>query len=381
MIFLMLVLSFATSASASGSVAGLKFAPRPSTPPLEMMTVKASAVTAPDSNPILHHQTTVWDRIRSQDNFFFDPDNRRIRKEMKRYTTKPRYLLQVTERAEPFLYYIVEELDKAGLPVELALLPIVESAYKVDARSKHGALGLWQFISPTAKVYGLKQDWWYEGRQDLQASTRAAIQYFKDLRDMFDGDWLLALAAYNAGERNIMKAIDRNRKRGRGTSFWDLDLPEETTKYVPRFLAVLAIVQNPEAYDIELWPIADSPYFIPIDAKGKVRLSSLAKEYAVDFKTLQALNAGFRRKVTPPKGRHTILLPVAETSPVATNDSDGFIRAAYHEPSGITHRVRSGDTLSMISRKYGVPIKRIKRNNELHSDHIRVGQKLLIPES
>ena len=344
-----------------------------------MVTIKASATVS--ANTHTHHQTTVWDRIRSQGNFFFNPDNRRIRKEMKRYTASPRYLLQVTERAEPFLYYIMEELDKAGLPIELALLPIVESAYMVDARSKHGALGLWQFMSPTAKIYGLKRNWWYEGRQDLQASTRAAIQYFKDLRDMFDGDWLLALAAYNAGENNVMRAIERNRKRGRGTSFWDLDLPEETTKYVPRFLAVLSIVQNPEVYGIELWPIADSPYFIPIDTKGKVRLSSLAKEYAVDFKTLQALNAGFRRKVTPPKGRHTILLPVAETSQVATNNPKGFIRAAYHKQSGITHKVRSGDTLSMISRKYGVSIKHIKRNNKLHSDHIRVGQKLLIPES
>ncbi len=371
----------AIGADMKDTQASLAFAPRPATPPLELMTIKASALVPTSSEKSLPPQRTVWDRIRSQGNFFFDADDHRIRQEMKRYTKNRRYLFQVTERAEPYLYYIVEELDKAGLPLELALLPIVESAYKIDARSKHGALGLWQFISPTAKVYGLKRDWWYEGRQDLQASTRAAIQYLKDLRDMFDGDWLLALAAYNAGERNVKAAIERNRKRGRGTSFWDLKLPAETTAYVPRFLAVLAIIENPDAYGIEIWPVADDPYFIPVDAGGKVRLSSLAREYAVDSETLHNLNAGFRRKMTPPKGRHTVLLPVAESSQIAHQEAGRFIRATYREPSGIRHKVRSGDTLSMISRKYGVPVKHIKRNNELRSDHIRIGQELWIPES
>ncbi len=350
-------------------------------PPLELLTVKASALVPTSIDKAVPPQRTVWDRIRSQHNFFFDPDDKRIRREMKRYTKTRSYLFKVTERAEPYLHYIVEELDKAGLPLELALLPIVESAYKVDARSKHGALGLWQFIPPTAKVYGLKRNWWYEGRQDLQASTQAAIQYFKDLRDMFDGDWLLVLAAYNAGENSVKAAIRRNLKRGKGTSFWDLNLPKETSAYVPRFLAVLTIIQNPELYDIEIWPVADAPYFIAVDAGGKVRLSSLAREYAVDVRTLQNLNAGYRRKMTPPKGRHTILLPIAESSQVASEDAGSFIRAAYREPTGIRHKVRSGDTLSMLSRKYGVPIKHIKRNNELRSDHIRIGQELWIPES
>ncbi len=369
------------SAQASGTEPPLKFAPRPISPPLEIVTVKASALlpASIDSHPI--RQPTVWDRIRSANNFFFDPDSRRVRKEMRRYTQSPGYLLKVTERAEPFLHYIVEELDKAGLPTELALLPIIESAYKIDAHSKSGALGLWQFIRPTAKVYGLKRNWWYEGRQDLQDSTRAAIQYFRDLRDMFDGDWLLVLAAYNAGENTVKAAIKRNEKRGKSTEFWDLALPVETMAYVPRFLAVLAIIQNPEAYDIEIWPVPDSPYFIPIDAGGKTRLSALSKEYSVDFNTLHRLNAGLRRKTTPPHGRHTILLPVAESSQTASRDAGGFIRAAFHEPTGISHKVKSGETLSMISRKYGIPVKRIKRNNELRSDHIRIGQKLLIPES
>ncbi len=359
----------------------LKFAPRPMAPPLEIVTIKASALVPAsiDSQPI--RQRTVWDRIRSEGNFYFDPDNKRIRKEMKRYTRSPRYLLKVTERAEPFLHYIVEELQNAGLPTELALLPIIESAYKVDAHSKSGALGLWQFIRPTAKVYGLKRNWWYEGRQDLQDSTRAAIQYFRDLRDMFDGDWLLVLAAYNAGENTVKAAIERNKKRGKRTDFWHLRLPDETMAYVPRFLAVLAIIQHPEAYDIEIWPVPDSPYFIPIDAGSKTRLSTLSKEYSVDFNTLHRLNAGLRRKTTPPNSRHTILLPVAESSQTASNEAGNFIRAAFHEATGIPHKVRSGETLSMISRKYGVPVKHIKRNNELRSDHIRIGQELLIPES
>ncbi len=369
------------TAWASEVASPLKFAPRPMAPPLEIVTVKASALVPAsiDSQPI--RQRTVWDRIRSEGNFYFDPDNKRIRKEMKRYTRTPGYLLKVTERAEPFLHYIVEELQNAGLPTELALLPIIESAYKVDAHSKSGALGLWQFIRPTAKVYGLKRNWWYEGRQDLQDSTRAAIQYFRDLRDMFDGDWLLVLAAYNAGENTVKAAVERNKKRGKPTDFWHLRLPDETMAYVPRFLAVLAIIQQPETYDIEIWPVPDSPYFIPIDAGSKTRLSTLSKEYSVDFNTLHRLNAGLRRKTTPPNSRHTILLPVAESSQTASSEAGNFIRAAFHEATGISHKVRSGETLSMISRKYGVPVKHIKRNNELRSDHIRIGQELLIPES
>lgn len=379
-----LLIAFTTvlRAAPAGEVGtSLKFAPRPMTPPLEIVTVKASALIPTSVNRAASRQRTVWDRIRSEGNFIFDPENKRVRNEMKRYTQTPGYLLKVTERAEPFLHYIVEELDKAGLPAELALLPIIESAYDIDAHSKSGALGLWQFIRPTAKVYGLKRNWWYEGRQDLQDSTRAAIQYFRHLRDMFDGDWLLVLAAYNAGENTIKAAIKRNEKRGKNTDFWNLKLPKETMAYVPRFLSVLAIIESPDAYGIEIWPVPDDPYFIPIDAGGKTRLSSLSKEYSVNADTLQKLNAGLRRKTTPPHGRHTILLPVAETSQTASIEAGNFIRAAYREPTGIPHQVRSGETLSMISRKYGIPVKRIKRNNELRSDHIRIGQKLLIPDS
>jgi membrane-bound lytic murein transglycosylase D len=370
---------FAAAADAPGR---LTFVPRPATPPLEMFTIKASSLVVPSRNEGYSHQHTVWDRIREHGNFFFDPDNKRISNERKRYTRTPGYLLKVTERAEPFLYYIVEQLDRAGLPLELALLPIIESAYQIDAKSKHGALGLWQFIGSTAKVYGLKKNWWYEGRKDLQASTDAAIRYFKDLSDMFDGDWLLVLAAYNAGERSVESAIKANRKRGRGTSFWDLKLPSETMSYVPRFLAVLSIIQDPQFYDVEIWPVLDTPYFTPIDTRGKVRLTSLARKYDVDPGILQRLNAGYRRKVTPPKATHTVLLPVGVSSNAETYASGGdFIRAAYTPPSGITHKVKSGDTLSMISRRYGVPVKRIKYNNELRNDRIHIGQKLYIPES
>ena len=379
LLLLMLAITAMQVANAAGIADHLRHAPKPKAPPLEMLTIKAGA-QIPLSAPAITYQRTVWDRIRTHGNFFFDPDNRRIRQERKRYTGNPGYLLKVTERAEPYLYYIVEQLDKAGLPLELALLPIIESAYKIDAKSKHGAMGLWQFIRPTARRYGLQKSWWYEGRQDLQASTDAAIRYFKDLSDDFDGDWLLVLAAYNAGENAIKNAINQNRKRGRGTSFWDLRLPVETMSYVPRFLAVLSIIENPDYYDMEIWPVTDTPYFTPINAGSKVRLSKLARKYSVDYKILQQLNAGFRRHVTPPKASHPVLLPVGPSDADA-NEAGGFIRTAFTPQAGITHKVKSGDTLSMISRRYGVPVKRIKYNNELHNDRIHIGQKLYIPES
>lgn len=380
----LLILLFAVTWPAFTQAGGLKYVAKPDTPPLDLLLIKASSTSSDIYHSAPNGQSrpkTVWDRIRSHGNFYFDPDNNRIRAERKRYTRLPGYLLKVTQRAEPYLHYIIEELDKANLPLELALLPIVESAYDVDAHSKHGALGLWQFIPKTAKAYGLKKTWWYEGRQDLQASTRAAIRYFSDLRDMFDGDWLLVLAAYNAGENNVKRAVERNRKRGKGTSFWDLKLPKETMAYVPRFLSVLSIIETPEEYDIELWPVADTPYFLPIDAGGKVHLTKLAHEYAVDPKILRNLNAGFRRAVTPPKKRHTILLPVATSSRLADSGNDGFLRAAFQPHSGIEHTVRSGDTLSMLSRRYGVSVKKIKRNNELRNDHLHIGQTLVIPET
>ncbi|HHJ19307.1 MAG TPA: LysM peptidoglycan-binding domain-containing protein [Gammaproteobacteria bacterium] len=321
---------------------------------------------------------TVWSRIQSKAVLNFDSERRQIIRERKRYTRNPAYLRMVTQRSEPFIYYIVEALKAADLPEELALLPIIESAYVVNAKSRHGASGLWQFIASTGKRFGLKRNWWYDGRKDIVASTIAATQYLKQLNQLFDGDWLLALAAYNAGENSVQKAIKRNKARGLPTDFWSLRLPRETTHYVPRFLAVLSIIQNPELYDVELWPIADTSYFTEIPAGKKLSLEKIAKNLGTNKEVLKLLNAGLKRATTPPDQNYQLLLPnsVADNYYAAINEQLSKLQA-----NNMTHKVSSGETLSQIGKYYGVSVVKLKASNQLKSSRIHTGQLLNIPES
>ncbi len=378
LIALMLVLLTMTAYASEQDASQLVFVPPPLAPPLQLSVVNANA----DS---LHSATrfhTLWDKIGHQIWIYFDPDRPRVAAQRKRYVDNKGYLLMVTERAEPFLYHIVQQLSRENMPLELAVLPIIESAYMEDATSKHGAAGLWQFIPSTGKKFGLQHNWWYEGRRDLIASTHAAIRYLKELNHQFDGDWLLTLAAYNAGENNVHRAIARNKARGKPTDFWHLQLPKETMAYVPRFLAVVSIIQIPEYYGIELWPISDKPYFTELETAGKTSLRKIAKQYAVNYQTLQRLNAGLRRQVTPPKNAYAVLLPL-ETIALTDAASLQIAMSDSTQPTaGYTqHKVRSGETLTRISKRYGVSIPQIKSTNQLSNDHIRAGQTLMIPES
>ena len=195
-------------------------------------------------------------------------------------TSHPTYLADLFARAEPFLYYIVEEIEKRGLPMELALLPTIESAYKPDAMSRSRASGLWQFIPSTGKSFGLSQDWWYDGRRDLIASTHAALDYLTQLNKMFDGDWHLTLAAYNAGQGTILRAISSNKRKGKSTNYQSLSLRSETVKYVPKLQAMIEIVKNPGRYNVSLPKIANQPYFETLELPGQIdiqQFSELAK--------------------------------------------------------------------------------------------------------
>ena len=171
-------------------------------------------------------------------------ESRDVQQYQKWSSQHPTYLKNLFERAEPFLYYILNELEKRNMPTEIALLPAIESAYKPNAVSKSKASGLWQFIPSTGKHYGLKQNWWYDGRRDVIASTDGAIKYLKYLNNMFDGDWLHALAAYNSGEGRVMRAIKKNKREGKPTDFWSLALPKETRAYVPKLLALADILRH-----------------------------------------------------------------------------------------------------------------------------------------
>src|SRR6266446_2613275 len=203
----------------------------------------------------------LFDRMRAGFKLEDGADQRAVDQQLRWYASNPNYLQRAFGRADLYLYQIVTELERRGMPLELALLPVVESAFEPYAYSRARASGLWQFIPGTGSRYGLKQDWWYDGRRDVVESTRAALDYLQSLHDEFNGDWLLAIAAYNCGEMNVERALDANRARGKPLDFWDVWLPGETRAYVPKLLAMKRLVRDPETYGLEFSPIPNSPYF------------------------------------------------------------------------------------------------------------------------
>ncbi len=214
----------------------------------------------------------VWQRIRA--NLTFDvPENKRITVQRDWFVKHPNYLDRVAKRAEPFLYYIVEELEKNNVPVELALLPIVESAFDPFAYSHGRASGMWQFVPDTGTRFGMKQNWWYDGRRDVIASTQGAIKYMKYLHKFFDGDWLLALAAYNSGEGRVKRAVKKNKIQGKNTDFWALDLPRETRAYVPKLLALADIIKRPEQFNLSIYEIANNEVISLVDIHSQLDLA------------------------------------------------------------------------------------------------------------
>ncbi|SEP82793.1 membrane-bound lytic murein transglycosylase D [Ectothiorhodospira magna] len=286
------------------------------------------------------------------------------------------YLGQVLARAEPYLHYILEEIEARDLPAELLLLPVVESAYRSDVYSSGQAAGIWQFIPSTGRHFGLHQNWWYDGRKDIHASTQAALNYLAQLNQRFDGDWLLALAAYNAGQGTVGRAIARNASLGRPTDYWNLDLPRETQHYVPRLLALQVIVSDPKRYGVGLWPVPDEPRLGLVELEGQMALSVAADLADLSLDDIMQLNPGFQRWATPPDGPHHLLLPLDRVAPfqaaLATLPPDQHI-------SWVRHQVQPGETLGHIAERYDTTIAQVQQANNLRGHIIRAGADLMIP--
>ena len=336
----------------------------------------AVQVSEADSERALTQYTDIWDRIRSG---FGLPalDDPRVSYHERWFVKNPQYMDRKVERARLYLYYIVEEVEKRGMPMEIALLPAIESAYQPHAYSHARALGLWQFIAPTARRYGIQMNWWYDGRQDVLASTRAALDYLEKLYTEF-GDWHLALAAYNAGEGKIHYAMAYNQRRGRPTSYQYLRLKAETQHYVPKLLALSRIVANPNAYGVQIAVIPNEPYFAPVDIGSQIDLNVVAQLADIPMGDLYDINPGFKRWATAPQGPHRVLVPI--------DKKDQLVEALSNLPDEQRikwrrHRVRQGDTLSTIARRYGVTVSAIKQANHIRGSLIRVNQNLLIPIS
>jgi membrane-bound lytic murein transglycosylase D len=331
---------------------------------------------APDLSAVL--PIDLWQRLR--DGFALTPESMpaSVTKQRDWYLRNPSYLKTVFGRAEPFIFYVTEQLAAAGMPLELALLPIVESTYDPLAYSHSHAVGLWQFIPSTGASLGLRRDRWYDGRRDVIDSTDAAITYLTRLHRRFDSDWLLALAAYNSGQGNVSKSIRRNRKANRGTDFWSIKLPRETRNYVPQLLALATLIRDPEKYNIELPAIVNQPYFEIVEINSQVDLGSVVELSGIELADFTRLNPAFRRALTPPQTTHNLLLPVGTAQPLrdmlATTDPKIWVPHTEYA-------VASGDTLSEIAAHFDIPTAWLRERNSLKTDRLQINQVLLIPHS
>ena len=317
----------------------------------------------------------LWDRIRAGYAFPAQKDQR-IDAELSWYTRHPDYLARTVERARPYLRVIVDAIDSRGVPMEIALLPIVESAYQPFAYSHGRAAGLWQFVPGTATRYGLKQNWWYDGRRDVIASTRAALDYLEYLHGFFDGDWMLALAAYNSGEGTVRRAVVRNSAQGRPTDFWSLDLPRETRAYVPKLLALSEVFSRPEEYGITLASIADEPMIVPVDVGSQIDLAKAAELAGVGLDELYRLNPAFNRWATDPDGPHELLVPVHAAERFATALAG---LAPEQRVTWTRHLIREGENLGQLARHYRTTVAVLREVNGINGHMIRAGQSLIVP--
>lgn len=317
----------------------------------------------------------IWTRIR--DGYSLEiVDNRRVKGNLDWFARHPAYLERVVNRASPYMHLIVDELQRRGMPTEIALLPVVESAFQPFAYSHGRAAGLWQFVPGTGRRFGLRQTWWYDGRRDIAEGTRAALDYLQYLHKHFKGDWLHALAAYNSGEGTVARAIRRNKRRGKPIDYWSLNLPRETEGYVPKLLAISALVANPPAYGVLLDSIPDEPYLSTVEVGSQIDLDLAAELAGITLEEMYLYNPGFNRWATDPKGPHRLLVPIENADLFREN------LAQYPDNQRITwirHRVRSGEVLGTLADKYHTTVSMLRSVNRLRSNRLRIGQRLTIP--
>jgi membrane-bound lytic murein transglycosylase D len=367
---------------------------QPATPPVRERVVapansetQTSPSTSVSGTPALtmprewqHHNGEDYDDLfdRMRAGFALDEvQEPAIDQQLAWFEHNPEYLERVFQRGQRYMYHIITEVEARGMPTEFALLPVVESAYEPFAYSPSRAAGLWQFIPGTGVRFGLKQTWWYDGRRDVIESTRAALDYLQALHDEFNGDWLLAIAAYNVGEAWVERAIASNKAAGRPTDFWHLNLPAETRAYVPKLLAMKRLMAEPERYGLEFAPIPNEPYFAVIDTDSQIDLKVAAKLAGTSYDELVSLNPGYNRWATDPAGPFRMLVPIdnADAYEVALKTLSPADRVPY-----VDHEVAPHETLPMIAKRYGTSVAVIVKVNDLTTGRVRVGETLKIPQ-
>ncbi|MEM1114040.1 MAG: LysM peptidoglycan-binding domain-containing protein [Pseudomonadota bacterium] len=317
----------------------------------------------------------LWERIRRQLRWH-DVHNAQIGAARDHYLDQRDYLPVIAERSKLYLYYIVEEVEKRELPIEIALLPMVESTMNPFATSSESAAGLWQIIPSTGRYLGMEMNWWYDGRRDLRESTKTALDYLEALHAEFDDDWMLALAAYNAGKGRVARAQAANEKRGRPTNYWALDLPRETRQYVPRLIAMASIVRYTEGLNADLPTVPNEPAFEVAATGGQLELLRASELADMELRDLRKLNAGQLRWATAPNQAPELLLPVGRGARfedrIATLSPDDRVRWQRY-------RIERGDSLIRIARKFDTQVGLLREVNNIRGNMIRAGDIMMIP--
>jgi membrane-bound lytic murein transglycosylase D len=321
--------------------------------------------------------TDLFARMRAGFKLNDDGDDRRaIEQQLRWYANNPDYLQRAFGRADLYLYHILGELETRGMPLEIALLPVVESAFEPYAYSRASASGLWQFIPGTGSRYGLRQDWWYDGRRDIVESTRAALDYLQSLHDEFNGDWLLAIAAYNCGELIVERSVAMNRAAGRPIDFWNLWLPKETRAYVPKLLAMRRLVMDPGAYGLEISSIPNQPYFARVSTGSQISLKVAAEIAGIKPEELYELNPAFHRWATDPAGPYNLLLPVDRADLFTQN----LAQLSPDEMLGVTqYTVRRGDSVASVAQHFHTTANVIRDLNDVPEGRLTVGDDIRVP--
>ena len=320
-------------------------------------------------------QTSLWQRIR---NGFGLPDmaSPLVSEQEEWFAKRPDYIARTVARSSRYLYYIVEQVEKRGMPSEIALLPIIESAYNPVAYSRAHASGIWQFIPSTGKLYGLQQNFWYDGRRDVMAATNAALDYLEKLYEMF-GSWDLALASYNWGEGAVSRAIAKNLAKGLATDYRSLNMPAETRYYMPKLQAIKNIVANPAQYGIELAEVANQPYFVAVTTTKHMDVKVAAKLADMQVAEFESLNPGNSRPVIKADGERALLIP--------TDKAGTFLSrlAAHDEPlvSWQAYKLKAGETVDRVAARYGIATAQLKHVSGIVAGKrgVGAGTTLLVP--
>jgi len=338
-------------------------------PPEDAIKVNPSLITETRLT-----QNDLWQRIRNG-YAMHEFDSPLIAVHQQWYANRPDYVARMIERSQRYLFYITEEVEKRGMPTEIALLPMIESAYNPSAYSIGNASGIWQFIPSTGRNFGLQQNWWYDGRRDIVNATKSALDYLQKLHEQF-GDWELVLAAYNWGEGAVERAQEHNRKRGLPTDYSSLKMPDETRNYVPKLIAVKNIISNPEKFGLAIQSIPNQPYFTAVNTARHIDVKLAAKLADISLEEFTALNPAHNRPVILQENADVLLLPVDKADTFRAN------LEGYNEPlvSWQAYRSKKGERLDKVAPRFGLSVAKLKSINGLSPRaKISNGQSLLVP--